>query len=113
MKMNNQAVLYGIKSSKGGMERVESDYRNGLMNSQGKRLSCNVVGDWPNSRARSFYVGSKEAGKQTNVYEKGNQLFGPKDDSPWVRVELRYGNKLRPLARWLSSTSMKTIFSNW
>jgi phage replication initiation protein len=82
---------------RGGMERVESDYRNGLMNSQGKRLSCNVVGDWPNSRARSFYVGSKEAGKQTNVYEKGHQLFGPKDDSPWVRVELRYGNKLRVL----------------
>lgn len=45
-----------------------------------------------------FYLGSKEAGKQTNVYEKGDQLFGAEARSPWVRVELRYGNKLRVLS---------------
>lgn len=81
----------------GGMARVQSDYMSGLMDSRGLRPSCNQVGDWCNGRARSFYFGSKEAGKQTNVYEKGHQLFGPKDDSPWVRIELRYGNKLRVL----------------
>lgn len=82
---------------KGGMERVRHDYLSGLMDNSGNRPGCNQVGDWCNNRARSFYVGSKEAGKQTNVYEKGHQLFGPKDDSPWVRAELRYGNKLRVL----------------
>jgi phage replication initiation protein len=81
----------------GGMERVKSDYMAGLMDHFGNRPKCNLVGDWCNGRARSFYFGSKEAGKQTNVYEKGHQLFGPKDDSPWMRVELRYGNKQRVL----------------
>lgn len=81
----------------GGMERVQADYMAGLMDSRGRKPSCNQVGDWCNGRARSFYFGSKEAGKQTNAYEKGHQLFGPQDDSPWLRVELRYGNKMRVL----------------
>ncbi len=81
----------------GGLDRVKADYMAGLMDHHGNRPKCNLVGDWCNGRARSFYFGSKEAGKQTNVYEKGHQLFGPKDDSPWQRVELRYGNKLRVL----------------
>lgn len=81
----------------GGMERVRMDYRHGLCNSAGKKLAVNMVGDWENGRERSFYLGSKEAGKQTNVYEKGHQLFGKKDESPWIRAELRYGNKLREL----------------
>ncbi|MBW8465943.1 replication initiation factor domain-containing protein [Acidovorax sp.] len=82
----------------GGMDRVQGDYKAGLMDHHGRKPSCNQVGDWCNGRARSFYFGSKEAGKQTNVYEKGHQLFGPKDDSPWLRCELRYGNKLRVLS---------------
>lgn len=69
----------------------------GAMNHWGRKPSCNLVGDWCNGRARSFYFGSKEAGKQTNVYEKGHQLFGPKEESAWHRVELRYGNKFREL----------------
>lgn len=87
-------VFEGIS---GGMDRIRADYMAGLMDHHGNRPSCNLVGDWCNGRARSFYFGSKEAGKQTNVYEKGHQLFGPKDDSPWMRCELRYGNKLRVL----------------
>lgn len=82
---------------KGGIDRIRSDYMAGLLDNSGNRPSCNMVGDWCNGRARSFYVGSKEAGKQTNFYEKGHQLFGPKDDSEWLRGELRYGNKLRVL----------------
>lgn len=81
-----------------GLDRVFADYKAGAMDSGGKRLKCNVVGDWANGRERSFYVGSKEAGKQTNVYEKGDQLFGVEACCPWVRIELRYGNKLRVLS---------------
>lgn len=81
----------------GGMDRIKSDYESGLMNSGGKRLKCNMVGDWMNGKGRSFYIGSKEAGKQTNIYEKGHQLFGEKDSTGWMRAELRYGNKLRKL----------------
>ena len=85
----------------GGMARVVDDYKAGLMDNNGQRPSCNQVGDWCNERGgkgRSFYFGSKEAGKQTNAYEKGIQLFGPKDESQWLRIELRYGNKLRVLS---------------
>ena len=82
----------------GGMDSVKSDYEAGLMDSGGKRLKCNMVGDWCNSRSRSFYTGSKEAGKQTNCYEKGHQLFGEESGSQWLRIELRYGNKLRVLS---------------
>ena len=82
----------------GGMLRVLSDYQHGLCDSAGKRLKCNMVGDWANHHARSFYFGSKEAGKQTNIYEKGDQLFGVDAGSKWLRIELRYGNKLRVLS---------------
>lgn len=81
----------------GGLDGVLNDYKAGLCDSGGKRLKCNMVGDWANGHERSFYFGSKEAGKQTNVYEKGDQLFGVDEKSPWVRCELRYGNKLRVL----------------
>ncbi|MDD2546606.1 MAG: replication initiation factor domain-containing protein [Burkholderiaceae bacterium] len=82
----------------GGLLRIKSDYENGLMNNRGHRPKCNLVGDWCNGNSRSFYIGSKEAGKQTNIYEKGHQLFGPESTSPWQRIELRYGDKLRVLS---------------
>lgn len=84
----------------GGMEKIKADFEAGLCNSNGKRLKCNMIGDWsamPRD-GRSFYFGSKEAGKQTNVYEKGHQLFGFDAGTNWMRVELRYGNKLRVLS---------------
>lgn len=77
------------------MESIRQDYMAGLMDSGGKRLKCSQAGDWCNGAERSFYLGSREAGKQTNVYEKGDQLYGAEAGSPWVRIELRYGNKLR------------------
>lgn len=83
----------------GGMLRIKSDYEAGLMDVLGQRPKCNMVGPWVDGgRGRSFYFGSKEAGKQTNVYEKGVQLFGEKDATPWERIELRYGNKLRVIS---------------
>ncbi|MBS1771198.1 MAG: replication initiation factor domain-containing protein, partial [Acidobacteria bacterium] len=81
----------------GGLDGVRQDYMAGAMDHRGKRPKCNMVGDWCNGAARSFYVGSKEAGKQTNVYEKGHQLYGAESGNPWARIELRYGNKLRVL----------------
>lgn len=81
----------------GGMSRVVDDYQAGAMNVRGNKPKCNQVGDWVNGAERSFYFGSKEAGKQTNVYEKGDQLYGREYGSKWLRIELRYGNKLRVL----------------
>jgi phage replication initiation protein len=82
----------------GGIQSIQDDYKAGLCNVGGKKLKCNMVGDWCNGQERSFYIGSKEAGKQTNAYEKGDQLFGPEANSNWLRIELRYGNKLRVLS---------------
>ena len=81
----------------GGFDGWVNDYQTGVCDSGGKRLKSNCVGDWLNGRERSLYFGSKEAGKQTNCYEKGHQLFGPDSGSNWLRIELRYGNKLRVL----------------
>lgn len=81
----------------GGIKGAEADYLAGLMDVGGKRPKCSNVGDWTNGAERSFYVGSKEAGKQTNIYEKGHQLFGRDSGSLWHRIEVRYGNKLRIL----------------
>lgn len=82
----------------GGLDGVVADYRAGLCNVGGKRLKSSCIGDWLNGHERSLYIGSKEAGKQTNIYEKGDQLFGVMSASPWLRAELRYGNKLRVLS---------------
>jgi phage replication initiation protein len=82
----------------GGFDSWVNDYQTGACDSGGKRLKSNCVGDWLNGRERSLYFGSKEAGKQTNCYEKGHQLFGVDSGSNWLRIELRYGNKLRVLS---------------
>lgn len=82
----------------GGLDQVKADYMAGLCDVRGRQPKCNMLGDWCNGHERSFYIGSREAGKQTNVYEKGDQLFGVKAQSSWHRVELRYGNKLRELS---------------
>lgn len=84
---------------KGGILAIRDDYNQGRCNVGGKLLKVNFVGDWSDHSkgARSIYFGSKEAGKETNAYEKGDQLFGVDAGSPWLRLELRYGNKLRIL----------------
>lgn len=82
----------------GGLDFIVSQYKAGACDVGGKRLKSNTVGDWMNGHERSLYFGSKEAGKQTNCYEKGDQLFGVEAGSNWLRIELRYGNKLRVLS---------------
>lgn len=81
----------------GGMDSLRSQYEVGHFDVAGKRPKCSIAGDWFNGCERSLYIGSREAGKQTNIYEKGDQLFGRDAGSEWVRIELRYGNKLRVL----------------
>lgn len=81
-----------------GMAGVVDDFDAGLCDVRGHRPKYNQLGRWGSDAGeRSFYMGSKEGGKQTNVYEKGHQLFGAKSGNPWIRIELRYGNKLRVL----------------
>ena len=82
----------------GGLDSIVDDYKSGRCDVGGRRLKSDTLGDWLNGRRRSLYVGSKESGKQTNSYEKGDQLYGLDANSPWIRVELRYGNKLRVLS---------------
>lgn len=82
----------------GGLSRIRDDWHDGLMDVRGRRPKPNTVGPWvEGGRGRSFYFGSREAGKQTNVYEKGVQLFGADDATHWERIELRYGDKFRVL----------------
>jgi phage replication initiation protein len=81
----------------GGIERINQQYKDGLCNVGGRKLKCNLVGDWNNGHDRSLYIGSRVSGKITNVYEKGDQLYGEKFGSDWLRIELRYGNQVRVL----------------
>ncbi len=86
----------------GGIERIPDQYKAGVMDHLGQRPAHKREGTWdcdersPN-KGRSYYIGNREAGKQTNVYEKGLKEFGHKSENPWVRFELRYGNKKRVL----------------
>jgi len=82
----------------GGIDSVRVDYRAGACNVGGRKLKFSMVGDWENGHDRSVYIGSRQAGKVTNVYEKGDQLYGAETCSEWIRFELRYGNKLRVLS---------------
>lgn len=81
----------------GGIESIVQDHRAGLTNVGGRKIKSSVAGGWIDGNNRSLYLGSREAGKVTNAYEKGDQLYGEKFGSQWLRVELRYGNKHRVL----------------
>jgi phage replication initiation protein len=77
--------------------RLLTDYKQGVFKVRGKNPACKLDGDWGNDSGRSIYIGSRTSGKITNIYEKGDQLFGVKACSPWVRAELRYGDQERVL----------------
>lgn len=79
------------------MDGLKDLYLSGGFDVRGRRPQTDVKGDWVNGRERSFYVGSRKNGKETNIYEKGDQLFGREANSPWVRIELRYGDQNRVL----------------
>lgn len=79
----------------GGIHRFPDEFRAGAMNVNGNTPSHNTLGPWLGGNGLSFYFGSKHGGKQTNIYEKGVQLYGDKDPHPWMRIELRYGSQKR------------------
>lgn len=81
----------------GGMEGLNESYVAGDMDVRGKRPKVSHHGDWIAKRACTFYLGTREAGKYTRVYCKGDQLFGLEANDPWVRVELQWGDQLRVL----------------
>lgn len=81
----------------GGMEGLNASYVAGDMDVRGKRPKVSHHGDWIAKRACTFYLGTREAGKYTRVYCKGDQLFGLEANDPWVRVELQWGDQLRVL----------------
>lgn len=81
----------------GGMAGLESAYQAGEMNVRGKRPKVAHAGDWINKRACTLYLGSREAGKYTRIYRKGDQLFGIEANDEWTRVELQWGDQLRVL----------------
>lgn len=78
-------------------EDLHDMHRAGDFDVKGKRPKCHVDGDWTNGAERSYYVGSRSTGKETNLYEKGDQLYGREANNPWVRIETRWGNKSRDL----------------
>lgn len=84
----------------GGLDEEWEQYRAGGWDYLGKRPKIGDV-NWLQGHSRSLYLGSKKAGKQTNIYEKGHQLYGYEEATrlgiKWERVELRLGNKLRVL----------------
>jgi phage replication initiation protein len=84
----------------GGMERVHADYLSGVWDHLGKRPKIGDI-NWLQGHSRSLYFGAKNCGKQTNIYEKGDQLYGADEARErgikWTRAELRLGNKLRIL----------------
>lgn len=97
----------------GGLDGVLADYQAGGWDHLGRRPKVGDV-NWLQGHSRSIYFGSKEAGKQTNVYEKGHQLFGHDEAQrlgiSWDRIELRYGNKLRVL-QWDMVTRPADFFA--
>lgn len=88
----------------GGIKQLEADYANGLMDNRGKRPKNEVAGDWIRGRSCTFYLGSRQAGKITRIYTKGDQISGLEANDPWVRAEIQLGHSLRVLHWDLLST---------
>lgn len=77
------------------IERMREWYAEGKFTGQGRPPKAVFISDEGNRTGCTFYVGSRGAGKILRCYEKGRQLGDP--SSPWVRVEMQLGNKLREL----------------
>lgn len=77
------------------IDRMRQWYVDGKFVSNGRPPKATFISDEGSGGGCTFYVGTRAGGKFLRVYEKGKQL-GDKD-SPWVRVEIQLGNKLRIL----------------
>lgn len=69
-------------------DRLRTEYQaEGFTGNDGRKPRSSLVGDWDNEeKGRTYYVGSRAAGKMLRGYEKGKQLGEP--DNPWFRLEL-------------------------
>lgn len=72
-------------------------YLAGEFDNRGKRPNQTEHGSWTSGHSRTFEVGSRNTGKLLRVYEKGDQLFGPEANDPWVRYEVEFRNNQRIL----------------
>jgi DNA relaxase NicK len=71
--------------------------QDGFVGSDGRKPKSSLVGDWDNAnKGRTYYIGSRAAGKMLRGYEKGKQLG--ELDNPWFRLELelRGSNRVIP-----------------
>lgn len=71
--------------------------QDGFVGSDGRKPKSSLVGDWDNAdKGRTYYIGSRAAGKMLRGYEKGKQLG--ELDNPWFRLELelRGANRVIP-----------------
>lgn len=62
------------------IDQARAWYETGEFSTNGRPPAHNIKGDWftPGSpKGRTFYVGSREAGKYTRIYKKGKQLGDP------------------------------------
>lgn len=76
---------------------VQAAWADGLFDVRGKRPSQREIGGWSSGHSRTFEVGSRGTGKLLRAYEKGDQLFGPEADDPWVRLEVEFRSSHRIL----------------
>lgn len=70
----------------------------GRLNAGGRRPQTSVAGDWiAKQKGRTLYIGSRESGKLTRIYEKGKQLGGAAEQflPNWTRIEVELRNKGR------------------
>ncbi len=68
------------------LEMMMSAYRAGEFAAQGRPPLAKYIDDFGSNKGCTFYVGSRENGKQFRAYEKGKQLGDPL--SPWTRFEV-------------------------
>jgi phage replication initiation protein len=70
----------------------------GLFNAGGRNPQTRVAGDWLfKTQGRTLYLGSREAGKLTRIYEKGKQVGGRVSQifHRWTRIEVEILGKNR------------------
>lgn len=79
------------------VEDVSAAYMSGEFDVRGKRPNQSHAGGWDMGHARTYYVGSRATGKLFRAYEKGDQLFGPEANDPWVRYEIEFRRENRVL----------------
>lgn len=76
---------------------VRQAWIDGNFDVRGKRPGQKEHGSWTSGHSRTFEVGSRTTGKLLRAYEKGDELFGPEANDPWVRLEVELRSNQRVL----------------